>query len=67
MNRAKQTLWAGTLLWFVLLSAGVSAQTNCNEGAGPLNNEQPKSITIENIIQKFSPDFAVLFARLLLH
>jgi len=38
----------------VLLSAGVSAQTNCNAGAGPLNNEQAKSITIENIIQKFS-------------
>ena len=54
MNRAKHTLWAGTLLWLVLLSAGVSAQTNCNAGAGPLNNEQAKSITIENIIQKFS-------------
>src|SRR5437660_1756828 len=53
MNRAKRTLWAGTLLWFVL-SAGVSAQTNCNAGAGLLNNEQPKSITVENIIQKFS-------------
>src|SRR5436190_17077584 len=53
MNRAMRTLWAGTL-WLVLLPAGVSAQTNCNEGAGPLNNEQPKGITVENIIQRFS-------------
>jgi len=54
MNRAKHTLWAGTLLWFALLATGASAQTNCNEGAGPLNNEQPKGTTLEAIIQKFS-------------
>ena len=37
-----------------LVPAAVFAQTNCDEGAGPLNPAQPAGITPEEIIQKFS-------------
>jgi hypothetical protein len=37
-----------------LLPLAVSAQTNCNEGAGPLDPAKPSGITENQIIQKFS-------------
>jgi hypothetical protein len=37
-----------------LLPIFVSAQTNCNEGAGPLDPAKPSGITEDQIIQKFS-------------
>lgn len=43
------------ILWlFFFIPAAVFAQTNCDEGAGPLNPAQPTGITPEQIIQKFS-------------
>jgi len=42
------------MLIMMLLPVAVSAQTNCNEGAGPLVNEQPKGITTDAMIQKFT-------------
>lgn len=38
----------------VLFAASLPAQTNCNEGAGPLNQEQPQGIPISGIIKKFA-------------
>jgi len=45
----KRAFW---LLFF--FPAAVLAQTNCEEGAGPLNPAQPSGATVEAIIQKFS-------------
>lgn len=42
------------LVTMLLLSLAASAQTNCNEGAGPLANEQPRGITTDAMIQKFT-------------
>src|SRR5436305_14827957 len=49
------SLWATVLLSAaLLLPASASAQTNCNEGAGPLVNEPPRGISTDAIIRKFS-------------
>ena len=48
-------------LGFVLLSAPMvlSAQTNCDEGSGPLNSAQPTGISTQEIIDKFAAKEAV--------
>ncbi|MBZ5524336.1 MAG: hypothetical protein LAP21_19030 [Acidobacteriia bacterium] len=46
--------WKSALLTAFLLPAGLFAQTNCDEGAGPLDPALPKGITTHDIIQKFS-------------
>ncbi len=38
----------------VFCTAGVAAQTNCNEGAGPLTQAQPSGISTGEIIKRFS-------------
>lgn len=45
-----------------LVPAAVFAQTNCDEGAGPLNPAQPAGITPEEIIQN-SPPRKVISSR----
>lgn len=42
----------------IMLASGVAAQTNCNEGSGPLNPAQPASISPAEIIRKFSDNEA---------
>jgi hypothetical protein len=43
------------ILWLLcFVPAAVFAQTNCEEGAGPLNPAQPAGTTPQEIIQKFS-------------
>ena len=42
------------MLAAALLPLAAAAQTNCNEGAGTLVNEQPKEISTDAIIQKFT-------------
>jgi hypothetical protein len=32
----------------------IQAQTNCDEGAGPLRTDQPKSMTVQQVIDKFA-------------
>jgi hypothetical protein len=56
--------WIFWLLLFV--PAAVFAQTNCEEGAGPLNPAQPAGITPEEIIQKFSAQES-FFKQQLMH
>ena len=52
MNFSKPTLWI-VLISIVLLAPAISlAQTNCDEGAGSLNTDQPQGITAQEILQK---------------
>ena len=41
------------------LSMTIHAQTNCDEGAGPLSTEQPKGMTVEQVIEKFAAREAI--------
>jgi hypothetical protein len=38
----------------LMMPAAVLAQTNCDEGTGPLNNAQPQGMTPQQIIEKFA-------------
>jgi hypothetical protein len=51
---SKIGLRAIVLLVFFLLPAALLADTNCEDGNGPLNPAQPQGMTPEQIIQKFS-------------
>lgn len=51
---SKSGLRAIFLFTFLLLPAALPAQTNCDDGNGPLNNAQPQGITTDQIIQKFA-------------
>jgi hypothetical protein len=39
---------------FLLAPAALRADTNCDEGTGPLNTAQPQGLTSQEIIQKFA-------------
>ena len=54
MSFSKSCLRA--IFMFMLLFAATSlfADTNCDEGAGPLNPAQPQGTTVQEIIQKFT-------------
>ncbi len=41
------------LFALLMMPAAVLAQTNCDEGTGPLNNAQPQGMTPQQIIEKF--------------
>jgi hypothetical protein len=42
------------ILSFLLVPASLLADTNCEEGAGPLNPAQPQGMTPQEIIQRFA-------------
>ena len=42
-----------------LALAGQSAETNCEDGNGPLNPAQPQGITVQELIQKFAGKEAI--------
>src|SRR5438552_3658156 len=44
---------------FVLSPAALVAQTNCDEGSGQVNRNDPRGITPQEIIQKFAAKEAV--------
>jgi len=48
---------------FVLLTLSlpmaIHAQTNCDEGAGPLSTEQPKGMSVQQVIEKFAAREAI--------
>ena len=49
-----------SLLFFIVFSPGaLLAQTNCEEGNGPLNSAPPSSISPQEIIQRFAAKEAV--------
>lgn len=43
----------GLVLFALLRTEGLLAQTNCDEGNGPLDSAQPKTMSAEEVIQKF--------------
>lgn len=61
MNGGKLYLWV-SLLFFLFLTISLAAETNCEEGNGPLSQAQPRGITIEEIIQKFAAKEAIFKA-----
>jgi len=54
MSFHKPALRAALFSILLLAPAALLAETNCEEGSGPLNNAQPRAITPEEIIQKFA-------------
>lgn len=54
MSFPKFILRAIFLSTLLLSPAALLADTNCDEGAGPLNNAQPQGITTQEIIQQFA-------------
>src|SRR5260221_14041019 len=55
-----RSLTAGTwLLFFSVFPLGMAAQTNCEEGDGPLNTSPPQSLTSQEIIVKLAAKKAV--------
>jgi hypothetical protein len=53
MSLHKSVLWA-VLISTLLLAPALLADTNCEEGAGPLNPAQPQGITVQEVIQQFA-------------
>ncbi|MBZ5505744.1 MAG: hypothetical protein LAO78_09670 [Acidobacteriia bacterium] len=54
MNLLKAGLRAALISILLLMPAALLADTNCDEGAGPLNTAQPQGMTTQEIIQKFA-------------
>jgi hypothetical protein len=54
MNFLKSGLRAVLISAFLLMPAALLAQTNCDEGVGPLNPAQPQGVTPQEIIQKLA-------------
>ena len=54
MNFFKAAVRFALILSFLLVPASLLADTNCEEGAGPLNPAQPQGMTPQEIIQKFA-------------
>src|SRR5437588_12396942 len=59
MSSLKRPWWAGFIFLLAFIPASVAAQTNCDEGSGPLNRNQPQGTTPEEVIQKFAAKEAV--------
>src|SRR5215467_12344829 len=57
MNPRTLARWTFTFLFF--LPSLFYAQTNCEEGDGPLNSSQPPGITPADIVQKFAAKDAI--------
>ena len=54
-RRMQWTYWRLLLIAAgMFLSTHAAAQTNCNEGSGPLSTDQPQGISVADIIQKLS-------------
>lgn len=47
------------LVVLLMLSVAAIAETNCDEGAGPLRPDQPQGITTQEVIQKFAAREAI--------
>jgi hypothetical protein len=54
MNLFKAGVRAVLISVLLLTSVALRADTNCDEGAGPLNPAQPQGMTPQQIIQKFA-------------
>src|SRR5579859_1707762 len=59
MNFKKLCLWVTIVSFTLLLPSVLFADTNCDDGASPLNSAPPSGITPEEIIQKFAAKEAI--------
>jgi len=59
MNLRKPTIWVLFLFLAFCLPPATWADTNCDEGNGPLNPAQPNGMTVQAIIEKFAAREAV--------
>ncbi len=59
MISCRSALRACFVLLTLSLPVVIQAQTNCDEGAGPLSTAQPKGMTVQEVIEKFAAREAV--------
>jgi hypothetical protein len=59
MNHLRLFFCASLLAFLAVVPGHLRAETNCEEGNGPLNSAQPKGITPQEIIQKFAAKEAI--------
>jgi hypothetical protein len=59
MILSRLALSAGLVLLLLASPLALSAETNCEAGAGPLRQDQPTGITSQDIIQKFAAREAI--------
>lgn len=59
MTLSRLALRAGLVLLLCAIPMLLSAETNCDAGAGPLRPDQPKGITTQQIIEKFAAREAI--------
>ena len=59
MTSPKLALQAALVLLLLVAPAALFAETNCDEGAGPLKPDQPQGITTQQIIEKFAAREAI--------
>jgi hypothetical protein len=59
MRYQRLTLRVCLPLLVFLLPLALSAQTNCEDGNGPLNSAEPRGISVQELIQKFAGKEAV--------
>jgi hypothetical protein len=59
MNFKKLGVWATLVFFAFLLPGALFADTNCDDGASPLNSAAPRGITAEEVIQKFAAKEAI--------
>jgi hypothetical protein len=54
MNFSRNTVRVALISALLLIPAALMAQTNCDEGTGPLNTAQPQGMAPQQIIEKFA-------------
>ena len=54
VKRIRVSPWLANAGLIGFLAGSLAAQTNCNEGAGPLRQDQPQNISVSDIIKTFS-------------
>jgi hypothetical protein len=54
MNFSRNAVRVALISALLLIPATLMAQTNCDEGTGPLNSAQPQGMTPQQIIEKFA-------------
>jgi hypothetical protein len=54
MKLQKLAHWTLLAIFLLLLPASLPADTNCDEGAGPMNTAPPKGVDPMDIVQKFA-------------
>jgi hypothetical protein len=59
MTLSRLALNAGLFFLLFVSPLALSAETNCDAGAGPLRQDQPAGITTQDIIQKFAAREAI--------